>query len=170
LNKENQVPYGRRLIYFAALFLLMLITGVFWGTWFTLTRSLENFSADEFIHIGKVIISNVAVPMAIIMPACILLIALSLWLYRPKKSTGFYFGLVSFVLIIIVLIVTLTILVPIDNQIKQWTPSTVPENWQQTRSKWDMFHTLRTFASLLNFACFSVAILAERKNEIMLSK
>ena len=155
----------RRLIYFAALFLLMLITGVFWGTWFTLTRSLENFSANEFIHMGKVIISNVAVPMAIIMPAGILFIASSLWLYRPKKSTGFYFGLVSFILIIIVLVVTLSILVPIDNQIKQWTASTIPEDWQQIRSKWDIFHTLRTFASLLSFALFSVAILAERKKE-----
>jgi len=160
----------RRLIYFAALFLLMLITGVFWGTWFTLTRSLKDFSADEFIHIGKEIISNVAVPMAIIMPAGILLIVSSLWLYRPKKSAGFYLGLLSFVLIIIVLIVTLTILVPIDNQIKQWTVSTMPEDWQQIRNKWDMFHTVRTFASLLSFALFSVAILAERKNEIISSK
>ena len=40
----------------------MLITGVFWGTWFTLTRSIESFSSEEFVHIGKVIIANVAVP------------------------------------------------------------------------------------------------------------
>jgi len=44
-----------KIIIFCSLFLLMLITGVFWGTWFTLTRSIESFPAEEFIHIGKVI-------------------------------------------------------------------------------------------------------------------
>jgi hypothetical protein len=38
----------RKLIYLVSLFFLMLITGVFWGTWFTLTRSIESFSPDEF--------------------------------------------------------------------------------------------------------------------------
>jgi len=144
----------------SALFLLMLITGVFWGTWFTLTRSIEGFSAAEFIHIGKVIIANVAVPMSIIMPAGILLMLLSLWWYADKKSTGFYTGLLSFVLIITVLLVTLLILVPIDNKIKGWTAATVPSNWEAIRHKWDTFHAVRTFASLASFALFSWAILA----------
>ena len=56
-----------KIIDFAALFLLALVTGVFWETWFTLTRSIETFSAAEFIHIGKTIIANVAVPMRILM-------------------------------------------------------------------------------------------------------
>jgi hypothetical protein len=56
---------------FAGLFLLALVMGVFWGTWFTLTRSIETFSADEFIHIGQTIITNVAWPMRILMPAYI---------------------------------------------------------------------------------------------------
>src|SRR3954451_24263763 len=116
------------LIHCSALFLLMLITGVFWGTWFTLTRSIEGFSAAEFIHIGKVIISNVAVPMSMIMPAGILLMLLSLWFYSNKKSAGFYAGALSFVFIIIVLLVTLLILVPIDNQIKQLKTATIPQN------------------------------------------
>ena len=51
-----------RAVEFAALILSALVMGVFWGTWFTLTRSLDNFSAAEFIHIGKTIISNVAIP------------------------------------------------------------------------------------------------------------
>ena len=45
-------------IQFMALLLLMLVTGVFWGTWFSLSRSMEVFSAAEFIHIGKTIIEK----------------------------------------------------------------------------------------------------------------
>jgi len=98
-----------KLIQFTASFLLMLVTGVFWGTWFTLTRYIENFSAAEFIHIGKIIIANVAVPMSIIMPACILLMILSLWFYYPKNTLGFYINIAALLLIIITLLITLLI-------------------------------------------------------------
>jgi hypothetical protein len=145
----------QRLIDFTAIVLLMLITGVFWGTWFTLTRSLEDFSAEEFTHIGKVIIANVAMPMRILMPSGILLVLLSLWFHRHKKTTGFFMGVLSFILIIVVLLITLVVLVPIDNDIKQWTSATVPANWEALRDKWKLFHALRTFTSLLSFTLFS---------------
>jgi len=56
----------------------MLVTGIFWGTWFSLNRSIQVFSAEEFIHIGKTIIANLAVPMQFIMPSCILFMLLSI--------------------------------------------------------------------------------------------
>ena len=149
-----------KFIYFGSLFLLMLITGVFWGTWFTLTRSIENFSSEEFIHIGKVIIANVALPMSIIMPFGILLMLLSLWFYDKKKSTGFYSGLLSFVLLIVTLLITLIVLVPIDNEIKEWTSTNLPKDWGNMRNKWKTFHAIRTFTSLASFAFYSLFILA----------
>ena len=69
--------------------LLMLITGVFWGTWFTLTRSIGEFSSAEFIHIGKVIIANVANPMKILMPAGILFLGWTTWTEYHKKRRTF---------------------------------------------------------------------------------
>ena len=150
-------------IHFIALFLLMLITGVFWGTWFTLTRSLEDFSSSEFTHIGKVIIANVAWPMRIIMPSGIIFMLWSLWIYRNKKSPEFYFAVFSFVLLIAVLLMTLLVLVPIDNEIKTWTPETIPANWEAMRSTWKNFHAARTFASLLSFGFFSFVFLPGKK-------
>ena len=151
-----------KFIQFIALFLLMLITGVFWGTWFTLTRSIESFSSAEFLHIGKVIIANVAGPMRLIMPAGIIFILLSVLFSKDKKSNGFYLAVSSFALIIVVLLITLIVLVPIDNDIKQWSASTVPENWELIRDKWKAFHALRTFASIGSFVCFSLFILVEK--------
>ena len=155
----------RNYIYLGALFLLMLITGVFWGTWFTLTRSIENFSADEFIHIGKVIIANVALPMRIIMPSGIMLIILSLWLCRQKRTTGFYAGVLSLILLITVLLITLLVLVPIDNAIKDWTTATIPQDFTEIRHKWKSYHAIRTFLSLVSFACFSIFIYSNRGEE-----
>jgi len=152
-----------KIIHFISLFLLLLVTGVFWGTWFTLTRSLDEFSADEFIHIGKVIIANVAVPMSIIMPLCILFVILSLLYYPEKRSTGFFLNILALVLIIIALLITLLILVPIDNQIKQWTTLTLPSNWESIRSRWGSYHAFRTFSSLASFGCFALSILNSKK-------
>jgi uncharacterized membrane protein len=144
-----------RFFHYFSLLLLLLVTGVFWGTWFTITRSIDQFSAAEFIHIGKVIISNVAVPMRIIMPSCIVLMAVSLWLHPRKKQAVFYLHIVGLFLIVIVLLVTLLVLVPIDNQIKTWTADTVPSDWNAIRDRWQTFHTIRTFCSIAAFACFS---------------
>jgi uncharacterized membrane protein len=150
------------IIIFTALFLLTLITGTFWGTWFTLTRTIENFSAAEFIHIGKVIIHNVANPMKVLMPSCILFMILSVWFYHQKKTIGFYFNLSALILIIISLLITLLIEVPIDNQIKTWTAVTVPSDWEETRRRWQFFHGLRTLTSLTSCACFTLSIILNK--------
>jgi len=152
-----------KIIHFISLFLLLLVTGVFWGTWFTLTRSLDEFSTAEFIHIGKVIIANVAVPMSIIMPLCILFMFLSMLFYSEKKSSGFYLNVIALALIIITLLVTLLILVPIDNQIKQWAATVIPANWEYLRTRWDFYHTVRTFTSLASFSCFALSIIKYKK-------
>jgi len=146
-----------RILYFISLFLLMLVTGVFWGTWFTLTRSIEDFSPEEFIHIGKVIIKNVAVPMSILMPLTILCMLISLWFYPQKKSYRFYLNIVALVLTIATLLVTLLILVPIDNQVKTWTAANLPPGFGNIRDRWQFFHAVRTFTSLASFGFFTLS-------------
>ncbi len=144
---------------FVALFLLALVTGVFWGTWFTLTRSIETFSPAEFIHIGKTIIANVAWPMRILVPACILFMVLAAGLYPEKKSPGFFLNVAACLLIIVALLITLLVEVPIDNQIKTWTAETTPSDWEAVRERWQYFHTARTFVSLASLGSLAIAII-----------
>jgi uncharacterized membrane protein len=151
------------IIKFTALFLTVIITGVFWGTWITLTRSIQEFSAEEFIHIGKVIIANVANPMRIIMPLCIVFMTVSVWLFYREKSGGFYTVIVALTLMIVTLLITVLIEVPIDNQIKTWTAATVPGNWMALRAKWEFFHTVRTFTSLASFGFFAWGVMAKER-------
>ena len=114
---------------FATLILSALVMGVFWGTWFTLTRSIHNFSAAEFIHIGKTIIGNVAIPMSIIMPLTLLCMLIAILLSRRVNRSSFYLYTLSFILMIATLVITIVVEVPIDNQIKNWTEATIPANW-----------------------------------------
>jgi uncharacterized membrane protein len=150
-------------IEFTALMLTALVTGVFWGTWFTLTRSLENFAAAEFIHIGKTIIANVALPMRILMPATLLFMVLAVWQSRSIHKPAFHLYLVSFLLMLITLIITVAVEVPIDNQIKTWTENTVPGNWHALRQTWDQFHTMRTFTSITSLGFFTWGLMKRIK-------
>jgi len=144
---------------FISLLLAALVMGVFWGTWFTLTRSIHDFSAAEFIHIGKTIIDNVAIPMSIIMPATLLFMLIATLLSRRVNKSSFYFYLISLLLMVVTLVITVAVEVPIDNQIKTWTETTVPANWESLRVRWDTFHTLRTFTSIASVGFFGWGIL-----------
>jgi uncharacterized membrane protein len=151
----------RPVLYCLNLILVMLVTGVFWGTWFTLTRSLDTFSADNFIRIGKTIIENVAWPMRILMPVTLLSLA---WLcfITPRLRSGFYFFIGALVLMLIALVITVGVEVPIDNDLKTWTTETLPSNWTEQRATWGRFHTIRTFTSILSFISLSAGVVLDR--------
>jgi len=144
---------------FTGLMLAALVTGVFWGTWFTLTRSLENFSPAEFIHIGKTIIANVAVPMRILMPATLLVMLFIVWQTFRTTKLSFYLYCLSFLLMLVTLIITVGVEVPIDNQIKTWTGQSIPSSWQSLRHTWNLFHTLRTFTSIASLSAFALGMI-----------
>jgi uncharacterized membrane protein len=110
--------------------------------------------------------ANVALPMSILMPVTILLMIYTAVIYPSKKSIGFYLTVLSTLLFIVTLIITVTIEVPIDSQIKTWTTATMPSDWEIIRSRWNYFHTLRTFTSFAAFGCFlSPALFDEQKQQ-----
>jgi uncharacterized membrane protein len=148
-----------QVIQFFGLFLLMLVTGVFWGPLFSLHRTLHVFDKKEFMLIVKTIAGNLEVPMRIMMPLCIFIMAISVYIYPIKDSIGFYLSLTSLLLIVISLIITIVVEVPIVKKIQQWSVETMPENWEAIRNRWVKFHVIRTCMSLASFACFSSSIL-----------
>jgi uncharacterized membrane protein len=139
--------------------LLTLVSGVFWGTWFSLSRSMHVLTPDIFITIGKQIMQNVAVTMSIIMPASIIALVILLISSWKNKGAYFYCVLTALVLFVLALIITLSVEVPIDNQIASWTPSTVPGDWADIRDRWERFHTMRTFLSLGSVTLFFAALI-----------
>ena len=139
---------NRKIIEIIVAMLLTLVSGVFWGTWFSLSRSMHTLPADYFITIGKIIMNNVAVAMSIMMPAIIICMAFFLLNTRRSQPVYFYCMLTALILFIAALVITLGVEVPIDNQIKTWTDSTIPADWEGIRDRWERFHAARTFLTL----------------------
>ena len=147
------------IIQFVSLLLLMLVTGVFWGPWLSLHRSLHVFKAEEFIQLVKALATNLAMPMRVIMPGCILFMILTIWFFPEKNSFEFYFILASLGFAVICLVVTLTVELPIVMRIQQWTGATVPSDWEAVRNRWVKFHVVRVISSIASFACFIASVL-----------
>ena len=52
--------------------LFSLVMGVFWGTWFSLSRTMDQLSDDTFVAVGHQMIRNLGGPMAILLPLSLL--------------------------------------------------------------------------------------------------
>ncbi len=57
------------------------------------------------------------------------------------------------------MLTTLSVNVPVDNQIKVWTINSLPADWDQIRDRWESFHTRRTFVSMAGLASILVGAL-----------
>jgi uncharacterized membrane protein len=148
----------------STIILFALVMGVFWGTWFALSRSIAGLSPQTFLDIGHTAIHNLGVPMSILMPLS-LVSAVTMLLLLPKRSKAFALALAAFLLMICALVVTLGVEVPIDNQIEQWTVTTLPSDWQAIRDRWEFYHTVRTFVSIVALALVAASSLTDRREE-----
>lgn len=147
-----------RIAQFANLLLFALVMGVFWGTWFSLSRSIASIRPETFLEIGHTMIGNLGGPMSLLMPAALVSsVVLLIVLFRQRRGAAFNLAAASLALMVGALAVTLAVNVPIDGQINQWTVNTLPPDWAATRDRWELYHTIRTFVSMgaLGFAVAS---------------
>jgi uncharacterized membrane protein len=129
--------------------LFSLVMGVFWGTWFSLSRTMDQLSGETFVAVGHQMIRNLGVPMAILLPLALLSALVTLALLRQGRQTvAFWWVLAGFLLMTVALVITLAVEVPIDNQIQDWTAATLPGDWRSIQARWELWHTIRTFSSI----------------------
>jgi uncharacterized membrane protein len=142
--------------------LFALVMGVFWGTWFSLSRTMERLPADTFVAVGHQMIRNLGAPMAILLPLALLSALVTLALLWPDRGAAFWWMAAGFLLMVAALVLTLAVEVPIDNQIQDWTAATLPGDWRSIQSRWELFHTLRTFASIAALVAATISATVAR--------
>ena len=141
-----------RLTLFVHLFLFALVVGVFWGTWFSLSRSMSAITASTFLEVGHTMIANLGGPMAVLMPATLVsAVPVLIGLHRMRRRASFSLMLAGAGLLVVALVITLLVNVPIDDAIARWTSDTLPADWMGIRNRWEAYHAARTFISLAGF-------------------
>jgi uncharacterized membrane protein len=153
--RRNDVTYRTvRIAQFVNVLLFALVMGVFWGTWFSLSRSIASIRPETFLDVGHTMIANLGGPMSVLMPAALVSsVLLLIVLFRQRGGAAFNLALAAFVLMIGALAVTLAVNVPIDYEINQWTATTLPPDWMTMRDRWQLYHTIRTFVSIAALGC-----------------
>jgi uncharacterized membrane protein len=148
-------------VQFVTLLLFSLVTGVFWGTWFSLSRSMAAITPATFLEVGRLMIANLGGPMSVLMPAALLsALVLCVLLFRGRQTRANVFASASLVLMVTALVITLAVNVPIDRQIQSWTAATVPADWLAIRDRWEFYHGLRTLVSLVALASLFASTLS----------
>ena len=147
--------------------LFALVMGVFWGTWFSLSRTMHQLSAETFLAVGHQMIHNLGLPMAILLPLALLSALVSLALLWPAGRTAAWWWMAAGLLLMVAaLVITLAVEVPIDNQIQDWTVAALPGDWRSIQARWELFHTIRTFSSIAAVVAATIsATVAARPNE-----
>src|SRR5262245_50162584 len=148
-------------VQFLTLLLFSLVSGVFWGTWFSLSRSMSAITPGTFLEVGRLMIANLGGPMSVLMPAASLsALVLCVLLFRGRQTRATVFASAALVLMVVALVITLAVNVPIDRQIQSWTTAALPPDWQAIRNRWEFYHGLRTVASLAALACLFASTLS----------
>ena len=156
VGSENRIKtrsfHALEIWQFISILLSALVTGVFWGTWLGLSRSIASLTPETFLTIGHTMISNLGTIMALLMPAAMLATLPVLWLLYRRRSKALYPTLAGLALFIVALLITLLVEVPIDYQINEWTVATLPANWEQLRDRWEFFHVIRSWVAVAGLA------------------
>ena len=134
-----------------------LVAGMFYGPWAALSRSFSTLKPEVFLPIVDRMNRSMAPIMTILMPASFLSMVSVLLMSYSDHPAAFYLTLTAFALLIIALLVTVLVEVPIVQQIVTWTPSTLPDNWQQLRDRWGKFHIIRIIAGVSGLILLAVA-------------
>ncbi len=58
-------------------------------------------------------------------------------------STPWWLALGSAALFAVIIVYTVLLPVPINNQVARWQPDSLPANWRELRQRWDMLHAIR---------------------------
>jgi hypothetical protein len=136
----NEVSVNLKIWEFISIVLSTLVTGVFWGPWVALSRSISTFAPEVFLAIVNRLSRNIAPVMTVVMPAALLSMVLFLTFNEGPRT--FYLTMARFALFLAALPITIIVEVPMVKQIETWRVSNLPGNWQELRDRWLAFHVI----------------------------
>jgi uncharacterized membrane protein len=107
---------------------------------------LDVLTTDVFIRAQQSIEEVFSRSMPVFMAATVVSAAPVLWFLRQARVSKLVLLLFlsAFVFLIAQLIITLIGNVPINDQIRSWSPDNPPAQWEDVRDQWNLFNNFRT--------------------------
>ncbi|MCX4987102.1 DUF1772 domain-containing protein [Streptomyces sp. NBC_00572] len=86
------------------------------------------------------------------------LVLTAVWAIAGWHHAGTGLVVTAGVLLIVSVIMSILLLVPINNQGKTWTPENRPADWKQQMNRWDRFHYVRVAVIIAAFTLLVTAL------------
>ncbi len=80
------------------------------------------------------------------------------WAAMAWGGAGASLATAATALLAVSVVMSVLLLVPINNQVKTWTAAGRPADWKQQAARWDRYHYVRVGVIVLAFALFAVAL------------
>jgi uncharacterized membrane protein len=86
------------------------------------------------------------------------LVLVAIWAIAGWHRPGAGLVVIAGALLITSVIMSVLLLVPINNQSKTWTPENRPADWKEQVNRWDRFHYIRVAVIIAAFALLVTAL------------
>ncbi|UUU36177.1 DUF1772 domain-containing protein [Streptomyces sp. CA-210063] len=86
------------------------------------------------------------------------LVLTAVWAVAGWPASGAGLVVIAAALLILSVIMSLLLLVPINNRSKTWTPENRPEDWKEQKNRWDRFHYVRVAVIIAAFTLLVAAL------------
>ncbi|MDG4864332.1 DUF1772 domain-containing protein [Streptomyces sp. T-3] len=86
------------------------------------------------------------------------LVLVGVWAVAGWDHQGTGLVVTAAALLILSVLMSVLVLVPINNRVKTWTTGNRPADWKQQLNSWDRFHYVRIAVIVAAFACLAAAL------------
>jgi uncharacterized membrane protein len=133
-----------------------VMVGVEFSVAFVINRILDGLPDDSALsgraHGGRM--------LGAVMPVWYIgsLVLVVVWAVAGWHHPGTGLVVTAGALLVLSVIMSVLLLVPINNRGKTWTPGNRPADWKQQMNRWDRFHYVRVAAIIAAFALLVTAL------------
>ncbi|MER6916901.1 DUF1772 domain-containing protein [Streptomyces sp. NPDC000594] len=82
----------------------------------------------------------------------------TVWAVAGWHHQGTGLVVIAAALLVLSVIMSLLLLVPINNRTRTWTTENLPEDWKEQLNRWDRFHYVRVAVIVVAFALLAAAL------------
>ena len=86
------------------------------------------------------------------------LVLVGVWAVAGWDDDGTGLVVTAAALLIVSVLMSILVLVPINNRVKTWTAGDRPADWKEQMKRWDRWHYVRVAVIVAAFACLAAAL------------
>ncbi|MGW1211058.1 anthrone oxygenase family protein [Streptomyces sp. NPDC002499] len=133
-----------------------LMVGVEFSVAFVINRIL-NALPDDSNQLGR---AHGGRMLGAVMPFWYIgsLVLVAVWAVAGRDHDGVGLVVTAGALLIVSVVMSVLLLVPINNRGKTWTPENRPADWKEQMNRWDRFHYVRVAVIVGAFALLAAAL------------